>query len=79
MIRTVAVSCAIATVTGLVAFAQDAQRPVFQTASDLVAVDVFVQTGGKPVAGLTAADFTLADNGTRQRISVSMSRPCRSM
>ena len=40
----------------------------FRTSTDAVLVDVQVLSGGKPVAGLTAADFELRDSGVRQQI-----------
>jgi VWFA-related protein len=49
----------------------DAQAPVFRANADVVTVDVSVQRGGRPVAGLEAADFDLTDNGVRQDITLS--------
>jgi len=40
----------------------------FRSATDVVMVDVSVRTGGRVVAGLTADDFVVTDNGVRQRI-----------
>jgi hypothetical protein len=49
------------------------QQPTFRTTTSGVAVDVSVRRGNVPVAGLTAADFELRDNGVMQRIdSVSV-------
>jgi VWFA-related protein len=48
--------------------AQDAQRPVFRAAVDLVRVDAAVRSGVRIVTGLTAADFEVLDNGVAQRI-----------
>jgi VWFA-related protein len=47
-----------------------AQR--FSTSVDGVAVDVLVTRDGRPVKGLTAADFILRDNGVRQQIDSVM-------
>jgi VWFA-related protein len=44
------------------------QQTVFRTRVDAVRVDVLVTRGGRPVAGLTAADFDLRDNGVGQQI-----------
>ena len=44
------------------------QQTVFRSGIDVVAVDVSVQRGRSPVAGLTAQDFQLLDNGVRQEI-----------
>jgi VWFA-related protein len=41
---------------------------VFRAATDAVQVDVLVTRGGRPVAGLAAADFELRDNGVVQDI-----------
>lgn len=41
---------------------------VFRSNADEVVVDVSVMRGKSPVAGLTAADFVLTDNGVRQSI-----------
>ena len=51
----------------LVANTQE-QAPRFAVAVDAVQVDVQVTRRGRPVAGLTAADFELTDNGVAQRI-----------
>jgi VWFA-related protein len=50
--------------------ARAAQQPqqTFRATTDVVLVDVSVRDGGRPVTGLTADDFTLTDNGVRQRI-----------
>jgi VWFA-related protein len=45
-----------------------AQQPVFKTRADVVQVDALVTSDGKPVRGLTAADFELRDNGVAQTI-----------
>jgi VWFA-related protein len=43
--------------------------PVFRAGADIVSVDVSVQRERRVVAGLTAADFELLDNGVPQQIS----------
>ena len=43
----------------------------FRSSTDAVLVDVQVLAGGKPVSGLTAADFELKDSGVRQDIQVA--------
>lgn len=43
-------------------------RPTFRSATDLVSVNASVKRGNAPVAGLTAEDFELTDNGVRQQI-----------
>ena len=40
----------------------------FRSRAELVSVDVLVTDGRSPIAGLTAADFELTDNGTPQTI-----------
>ena len=45
------------------------QPQVFRGGTDVVAIDVTVQDGKRPVAGLTAADFDVRDNGVRQTIT----------
>jgi Ca-activated chloride channel family protein len=45
------------------------QPAVFRTGADVVTVDASVQRERRPVAGLTAADFELLDNGVKQDLS----------
>lgn len=42
----------------------------FRTSVDVVRVDVFVSDDGRPITGLTTADFRVTDNGVRQAIAV---------
>jgi Ca-activated chloride channel family protein len=51
----------------LVAEAPHAQQTLFKAAVNSVRVDVEVRRGGQPVAGLTAADFQIVDEGVPQR------------
>jgi len=44
-----------------------APAPVFGVRVEAVYVDAFVTRGGRPVVGLTAAEFELKDNGVLQR------------
>jgi tetratricopeptide (TPR) repeat protein len=59
----------------LVAFAGAQQAPpapqIFRAGADVVLVDVSVRENGRPVTGLTAADFDVRDNGTRQRVETA--------
>ena len=64
MLRPLAVACA------LLSLAQTAQRPTFSSRALGVRVDVLVTEGHKPVAGLTARDFELRDNGVLQSVEV---------
>ena len=60
---------ALAVLAALAAFPQ----PTFRSGVDAVRVDVSVMSGLNPVAGLTAANFEILDNGVRQTIaSVSL-------
>ena len=45
-----------------------AAAQVFRSGVDVVSVDVSVKSGNKVVAGLTAADFRLYDNGVLQQV-----------
>jgi VWFA-related protein len=49
--------------------AAQGQAPVFRGGTDVVTVDVNVQSGKNPVAGLTAADFDVRDNGVKQTVT----------
>jgi Ca-activated chloride channel family protein len=44
------------------------QQAVFKVNVELVSVDVLVSRNGRPIVGLTPADFDVYDNGVRQRI-----------
>jgi VWFA-related protein len=52
----------------LIAATLTLQPPAFHTGVEVVAVDVAVARGDVPVAGLSADDFVVTDNGVRQRI-----------
>lgn len=56
---------AITVVSGLLS----QQAPVFRASGRVVFVPVSVTSGNKPVAGLTAADFEIADAGVRQEVN----------
>jgi len=51
------------------AVALEAQRPVFRAEAAGISITVSVRSGGKAVAGLTAKDFTITDNGATQKVS----------
>jgi len=51
------------------AIALEAQRPVFRAEAAGISITVSVRSGGKAVAGLTAKDFTITDNGAPQKVS----------
>lgn len=46
-----------------------AQQPLFRSAVSVVRVDVLATDGGRPIPGLTAADFSVQDNGTEQAVT----------
>lgn len=47
------------------------QAPVFRGGIDRVRVDVLVTDRGRPIQGLSAADFELKDNGVRQDVEMA--------
>ncbi len=50
--------------------AQQTQQPVFSSRTWLVPIDVrVVDSGGRPIAGLTASDFTIAEDGVPQQVA----------
>ncbi len=52
----------------LVAAPAAAPQPAFRSGTTIVSVNVSVKAGSAPVAGLTAPDFVLTDQGVRQTI-----------
>jgi VWFA-related protein len=62
-----AVAIAATTAAGH-ALAPQVTKPTFRATTAVVLVDVAVRSGAEPVAGLTAADFRLLDNGVEQAI-----------
>ncbi|MEO8482754.1 MAG: VWA domain-containing protein [Acidobacteriota bacterium] len=75
MTRRTILALALAGVTTLAtpvtgAQSASAQNPVFASRIQAVLVDVLVTRGGKPVTGLTAADFEVRDNGVRQTVGL---------
>lgn len=49
--------------------AQEQQQPTFRAGTNVVTVDVSVRKGNIPVAGLTATDFAVTDNGVPQTVT----------
>jgi VWFA-related protein len=47
------------------------QLPAFKSSVDAVRVDVLATQGGRPVTGLTPADFQVLDNGVPQQIDLA--------
>ena len=45
-----------------------AQQPIFRSSVDVVRIDVSVMNGLTPVAGLTAGNFEVVDNGVTQKL-----------
>ena len=58
----IAVTSVVASVTA------QSQQPVFKARQDLVRLDIMVADRNKPIVGLTAADFTVLDDGVPQKI-----------
>ncbi len=56
--------------TALAILAVLAQAPTFSSRVDAVRVDVLVTDNGKPVLGLTPADFEILDNGVAQQVDL---------
>ena len=70
------VAGALCLLSAVMAAAQSAGQPAtpqapqrFQSAADLVSVDVLVTEDRQPIAGLTATDFEVLDNGVPQAVA----------
>ncbi len=74
MTRTRALWClaaaGMALASGLTASARRTQEqaPLFRSVVDIVTIDAFAHSDRQPIAGLTAADFIVRDNGVEQRV-----------
>jgi VWFA-related protein len=64
------VSRVLALLCALPLLVAPAQQPRFRAATDVVRLDVLAERNGRPLAGLTAADFVVRDNGIVQRVSL---------
>lgn len=51
--------------------AASAQQSIFRSRIEVVRVDVLVTQNGRPLSGLTAADFEVLDNGVRQHVDLA--------
>lgn len=70
MIRWPALAGVVATAGVGLTFTTSGQQLTFSAATRLVRVDVLVTDQGRPVGGLTAADFDVFDNGVKQAVSL---------
>lgn len=66
----------LAVVVGLllVGAAVSGQQATFRSQVELVHLDVSVRRGGRPIAGLSADDFIVTDNGVQQQIEAVSER-----
>jgi hypothetical protein len=69
MTRILIVAVAFASLTALAEPQTAQQSLVFRSGTDLVTVDVNVNSGRKPVTGLRPGDFDVYDNGVRQSVT----------
>jgi VWFA-related protein len=70
LVRILAVSV-LALVATLDGRAQQTQRPTFRAGVQVVRIDVLATDGGKPIPGLTPADFEVRDNGVLQEVDLA--------
>jgi VWFA-related protein len=61
---------AAALVVAAAALVTAGQAPTFSTRTDVVRIDVLVTDEGQPIAGLTASDFDVRDNGVPQHVDL---------
>jgi hypothetical protein len=68
--RLVTASCVGAALSLITLAAQQTQAPVFTSRTWLVPIDVrVVDSGGRPIPGLTAADFTITEDSVPQQVA----------
>ena len=63
----------VATIATTAAAQNPTDQPVFRSRATAVSLDVSVRRGNRPAAGLTAADFTVTDNGVAQTVEQAFS------
>ena len=69
--RSLSALCLAVALASAFAASASADRQTFTSRVDAVRVDVLVTENGRPVEGLTPADFEVMDNGVRQRIDLA--------
>jgi len=69
--RSLSALCLAVALVSAFAVSASADRQTFTSRVDAVRVDVLVTENGRPVEGLTPADFEVMDNGVRQRIDLA--------
>jgi VWFA-related protein len=68
-VKALIAACILAAVASVAAPQRGAPPATFRSGIDVVQLDVSVLRRGKPVRGLTAADFVVTDNGAPQEVN----------